>query len=535
VAVAARLPPEHAAQLFTEQMAKFKDSKTLKLLAEVLAAVAAKLPPEQACKYCTQAAKLLTDQIGKEKKATDLGHLAGELGKQKKATDLGYLAGGLAAVAGQLPHDQGAPYCTQALELLTDQIGKNEHELALLLLLNELDVLVAQLPPDPAAKLLTDQLGKTKNRTALTCLAALLSLVATKLPPDQAAQLLTDQMGQTKDVYLLAILTAGLKAAAARLSPDQAAPYCNQAAQLLTDQLGKHTSLAELCSLALGLRAAAAKLSPDQAAPYCNQAFKLLTDQLGKHTSREELCLLAQGLGAVADKLPPGQATKPCTLAAQLLTDQTGTSNTPKTALTLAGGLFAVAAALPPDQAAQHYTLAAKLLSRQMGKIGIGQVDTASPTYFYIYLDVIFLAEGVREVTAKLPPDQAVKYCTQAAKMLIDEMPGTENHSHESKGYIKGIFEKMAEVVNMGQTKAPFKTLTEELKAVVGKLDKRGLVNLLKYPLCVGLAQQVVLEELGQRTGRSFATLWDFVAWAEKNDPGLDLRTPWQPPRGLDE
>jgi hypothetical protein len=186
---------------------------------------------------------------------------------------------------------------------------------------------------------------------------------------------------------------------------------------------------------------------------------------------------------------------------------------------------------LPPDQAAQHYTLAAKLLTRQMGKIS--QVDTADPTYIFIYLDLIFL----REVTAKLPPDQAVKYCTQAAKLLIDvmprEIPRTKNPAHESKGHVKDIFEEVAEVLNKGQIKAAFKPLTEELKAMVGKVDKRGLVNLLKYPLCVGPAQQVVLGELGQRAGRSFATLWDFVEWAAPHEPGLDLHTPWQPPAEL--
>jgi len=59
-------------------------------------------------------------------------------------------------------------------------------------------------------------------------------------------------------------------------------------------------------------------------------------------------------------------------------------------------------------------------------------------------------------------------------------------------------------------------------------------LTLLKNPLCVGEAQEVILKELGRRTGRRFAGVWDFVEWAEQHAPSLDLASPFQRPQGLD-
>jgi hypothetical protein len=202
-------------------------------------------------------------------------------------------------------------------------------------------------------------------------------------------------------------------------------------------------------------------------------------------------------LAAVPLKLSPGQATPHCALAAKLLTDQMGKTTDSNSLELLAKGLAAVTAKLPLDQATPHYTKAAKLLTDQMAET----TDRQS---------LERLAEGLAAVTAKLPPAQATPGCALAAKVLAEQMAETENSD-------------------------ALKILAEGLKAVIGKMDQRGLVNLLKDPLCLGPAQKVILEELGQRAGCSFATLWDLVAWAEEHEPGLDLHTPWQPPRGLDE
>jgi hypothetical protein len=61
-------------------------------------------------------------------------------------------------------------------------------------------------------------------------------------------------------------------------------------------------------------------------------------------------------------------------------------------------------------------------------------------------------------------------------------------------------------------------------------LSTQQLVELLKLPACVGYKRRRVLDYLGYRFQRRFADLWDFVAWAQKHEPDLDLTTPPQRP-----
>ena len=56
-------------------------------------------------------------------------------------------------------------------------------------------------------------------------------------------------------------------------------------------------------------------------------------------------------------------------------------------------------------------------------------------------------------------------------------------------------------------------------------------VVLLKAPTCVGPARRVILDQIGQRYHRTFADQWEFVEFAEKNLPDIDLLSPPKRPR----
>jgi hypothetical protein len=58
------------------------------------------------------------------------------------------------------------------------------------------------------------------------------------------------------------------------------------------------------------------------------------------------------------------------------------------------------------------------------------------------------------------------------------------------------------------------------------RLSDQDLVELLKHPLCVGEARRAVLDELGIQHRRTFADLWEFVEYAEKHLPEIDLKSP---------
>jgi hypothetical protein len=57
-------------------------------------------------------------------------------------------------------------------------------------------------------------------------------------------------------------------------------------------------------------------------------------------------------------------------------------------------------------------------------------------------------------------------------------------------------------------------------------LPAQVLVDLLKHPLCVGPARRVVLDQLQRRYGQPFADQWDFVRFARRHQPDLDLTSP---------
>jgi hypothetical protein len=65
-----------------------------------------------------------------------------------------------------------------------------------------------------------------------------------------------------------------------------------------------------------------------------------------------------------------------------------------------------------------------------------------------------------------------------------------------------------------------------DFKALTARLDPQQLADLLKNPFCVGPARDTVLQQLSRQLHRPFADVWDFVAWAERHEPDLDLHTP---------
>jgi hypothetical protein len=58
------------------------------------------------------------------------------------------------------------------------------------------------------------------------------------------------------------------------------------------------------------------------------------------------------------------------------------------------------------------------------------------------------------------------------------------------------------------------------------RLATQDLVDLLKLPTCVPQVRRVVLDQLGNRYGRRFENLWDFVRHAQQQRLDLDFTTP---------
>ncbi|HEV3143993.1 MAG TPA: serine/threonine-protein kinase, partial [Gemmataceae bacterium] len=67
------------------------------------------------------------------------------------------------------------------------------------------------------------------------------------------------------------------------------------------------------------------------------------------------------------------------------------------------------------------------------------------------------------------------------------------------------------------------------LRPLLNRLTMEDIVALWKEPMCHPEKRDLLLNRLGQLVGRQFATIWDFVAWAEVNRPDLDLKSPYKP------
>jgi hypothetical protein len=63
-------------------------------------------------------------------------------------------------------------------------------------------------------------------------------------------------------------------------------------------------------------------------------------------------------------------------------------------------------------------------------------------------------------------------------------------------------------------------------KPLPHRFSTQQLVDLLKMPTCVRETPAVILEQLSNRYQRPFADVWEFVEWAQQNEPGLDFTTP---------
>jgi hypothetical protein len=74
-------------------------------------------------------------------------------------------------------------------------------------------------------------------------------------------------------------------------------------------------------------------------------------------------------------------------------------------------------------------------------------------------------------------------------------------------------------------------TLALAAQPLPSRLSTQELVDLLKMPTCVGPARDVILGHLGGRYHRSFADQWEFVEYAEKYLPDVDLKSPPKRPQ----
>jgi hypothetical protein len=215
----------------------------------------------------------------------------------------------------------------------------------------------------------------------------------------------------------------------------------------------------------------------------------VLTDALAKEPNPSTQLFLARGLATVATQLEPEEAARYAAAVVGVLTDALAKKTNPKARLSLAQGLAAVAARLGPGEA----TATAPVLTDALAKETDGNARSS-------------LAKGLQALPARLGPEETARQSVAAAR---------------------GIGEMLSPPTRL----SGLATLTEASQPVPSRFTTQQLVELLKMPTCIGEARTVVLEMLGQRYQRTFADQWEFVDFAAKHLPDIDLKSPPKRPQ----
>jgi tRNA A-37 threonylcarbamoyl transferase component Bud32 len=562
-AVVGQLPPDEAAAacrqvapLLAKALGKAAHDDLRYGLAAGLSVAAEWLPPDEAAAACAPAARLLAEALDKEKDPYARRPLAM----------------GLSAVAMRLPPDEAAATCRPAARLLAEALDKGTGFYSRRSLAEGLSFLAGRLPPAEASRLLAGALNKEKETYARRALAEDLSVVAGRLPPAEASRLLAEALDKEKDDSARWRLAVHLAALAARLEPAQAAKVCAAAAELLTRALEKETDSDGRRSLAVGLAALAARLEPAQAAKVCDAAAELLTRALEKETSTADCARLCDGLATLAERLDPARAAKVCSTAADLLTRRLEKETDSNGRSSLAEGLARIGARLELAQGIELLTealeketdafarrnlaeglaaLAARLEPNQTTRISsVGVTTIRSALSGERDLDArLALTSALAWLIPSLPDEKA----TSLARQLAVELCASPECSYRSRAVRAQLPEQIldqlltdaappklnrqsAEIVNVLTLAAtrPINALVvlpAAVKPLPCRLTTPELVELLKYPTCFGPARQVILKHLGQRYGRTFASHWEFVRFAQEHNLGLDFTSPPKRPK----
>jgi hypothetical protein len=147
-------------------------------------------------------------------------------------------------------------------------------------------------------------------------------------------------------------------------------------------------------------------------------------------------------------------------------------------------------------------------------------------------------------VATRLESQTAARHCAAAADIFAQAMTKTTD-PYDLKNLARGL-----NAVLIGTDASHFAQPSVALTVAVGHLSGGGhpagilpplglalqplpcrfstqeLVELLKQPTCIGQARRVILDHLGNRYGRGFRDHWEFVHFAHKHLPELDLSSP---------
>jgi tRNA A-37 threonylcarbamoyl transferase component Bud32 len=534
-AAVARMRPGAGADLLLNAMTQTTNPDALKSFADCLSAAAGRLERTEAARVCGEAATLLTRAVANTRKA--------DIAERQT------LAQALSAVAARMEPKEAADLLTRTMALYSER-----REMPAIFA-EGLSAVAARMAPEEGADLLGRTLAAVTDAEARRALADGLSAVAVRMKSEEAARvsaeaaaLLLKAMSETTHPDSLGNLAKGISALAAQIDRKEAARVSAEAAAMIARAL---KSDRDSYSLTEALSALAARMEPAEAAGRLLQALTTSTTFARANVAR--------GLSATAARRSP-------TEAAALLTKAMTTADTADDATLyfLAEGLSAASARMEPGDAARVSAEGVKALRHAMTLTK--DVATLS-----------VLAEGVAALAARMEPRESARVSTEVAALLTQTMsraagPFEQQRVAEALAAAAVRLEPGDAAVLLMQTMSAYPDadtrliLAQGLSAVLGdlrreeraravaaaagglhvcqgmhgllfvlrpasepfprRLSDRQLAELLKHPLCIGVARRAVLDQLEIHHRRTFTDQWEFVNFAEEQKLGLDLLGP---------
>jgi hypothetical protein len=281
---------------------------------------------------------------------------------------------------------------------------------------------------------------------------------------------------------------------------------------MLTRALARTTNPYRSQWLAQRLAAVAARLGPKEAARAAATlaqaraaATLALAQALAKTTEPLSLGGVAEVLAARAAELEPKEAARSCAPAAAILTQALARTTSRYVLPRLAQGLVALAARLEPKEAAATLFLAlAKMTDR-------GSAEA--------------LAAERGQYTSRFDSPEPAEVLARGLAVIL-----TPVEPRELSGRAAAVVAAVGGPAGSGHAVGTPALLRPALAPLPCPFATPELVELLKYPTCVGPARRMILDQLGQRYRRRFADHWAFVRFAQQQKLDLDFTSPPQRP-----
>jgi serine/threonine protein kinase len=569
-----KLLPAEAARQLADMLAAEKESEGRRHhLAQALSVVAARLEPAVAAQFLMQAMANRTNDDGSYTLAKALADVAARMDKKElSGTAKRYyealahernpwvrvqLANGVAKLSSVMSPAQ----VEEAARLLAETLAKETVPAARYLLATALAAATAGMEPAGAKRLLAEALASETDLTAKAGLAYALSMSPDWVEPGErslrlaeAARLLTDALGQARNEVTLNQIAESIASVAARMEPAEA----EKAAGWLSDALAKEKNSYRRKCFATSLTAVTERMDATAAARCAAQAAQILTEALATERDSSAQAELAFAVSSVATRMEPAAAARQAAQVARLLTETGAVAKLSGNPDKVAHALTAVAGQMEPPKAA-------RLLVGELARRDDAQARCR-------------LASGLPSVVTRMEPVAAARLLTDAlaeekdpsvraeltlalssvardepadvARLFIDALARRANWERQRSLLVESlrfVFTRQkpeaigrrslmaAQAVAAWMSPLPppgdLGSLLLGSRPLESHFSTQEFVDLLKAPTCVGPARRVILDQIGQRYHRTFADQWEFVEFAEKNLPDIDLLSPPKRPR----